>query len=62
MALAREIGVADHVEFENKYVELDELTERLQAADVYITPYHKKQHVTSGTLAYAFGSGNAVVS
>lgn len=62
VSLAQELGVADHVEFENRYVELDELTERLQAADAYITPYHKKEQVTSGTLAYAFGAGNAVVS
>jgi glycosyltransferase involved in cell wall biosynthesis len=62
IALAHELGVDHHIVFENKYVDMDELTERLQAADIYITPYHKKQQVTSGTLAYAYGSGNAVVS
>jgi glycosyltransferase involved in cell wall biosynthesis len=61
-ALARELNVEDHVMFENRFLSLDELTLRLQAADVYITPYRKKEQSTSGTLAYAFGSGNAVVS
>ncbi|MBS1705860.1 MAG: glycosyltransferase family 4 protein [Armatimonadetes bacterium] len=60
--LAKKLGVQDHVVFENKFVSREELTERLQAADVYITPYRKKEQITSGTLAYAFGSGNAVIS
>src|ERR1019366_10333110 len=32
------------------------------AADVYITPYLNEAQSTSGTLAYTFGSGKAVVS
>jgi hypothetical protein len=32
------------------------------AADIYLTPYLTEAQITSGTLAYAFGNGNAVVS
>ncbi|MBV6459308.1 MAG: D-inositol-3-phosphate glycosyltransferase [Fimbriimonadaceae bacterium] len=60
--LASDIGMADHVRFENNYVSLDELTTRLHACDIYITPYRKRQQITSGTLAYAYGCGNAVIS
>ena len=60
--LARELGVASHVVFHNRFVSDAELKEFLGAADVYTTPYLKLQQITSGTLAYAVGSGKAVVS
>ena len=43
-------------------MEQDELTEWLSAADVYVTPYRNPAQITSGTLAYAFGMGKAIVS
>jgi len=60
--LAAELGVEDHVRFHPRYVELAELLEFLGAADIYVTPYHNEDQITSGTLAYAFGCGKAVVS
>ena len=42
--------------------EFEELKEFIGAADIYLTPYLTEAQITSGTLAYAFGSGNAVVS
>ncbi len=62
MRLAEELGVLDHVSFQNRYVELDELCEFLGAADVYLTPYLAEEQIVSGTLAYALGAGKAVVS
>src|SRR5437016_9566317 len=46
----------------NRFAELDELKEFIGATDLYITPYLNEAQITSGTLAYAFGSGKAVVS
>ncbi len=59
---ARELGVQDHILWFDKFVELDELTEFLGAADVYVTPYNNEAQITSGTLAYALGTGKATVS
>jgi glycosyltransferase involved in cell wall biosynthesis len=42
--------------------ELEELKEFIGAADLYITPYLNEAQITSGTLAYTFGAGKAVVS
>jgi glycosyltransferase involved in cell wall biosynthesis len=60
--LARDLGVAEHVAFYDRFVELDELMEFIGAADIYLTPYLNPAQITSGTLAYSFGCGKAVVS
>lgn len=60
--LADELGVEKHVIFHNKFVSIEELKELIVLADIYITPYLDESQITSGTLAYSFGSGNAVIS
>ncbi|GIW94609.1 MAG: glycosyl transferase [Pirellulaceae bacterium] len=60
--LAEDLGIRRHVMFYNRFVELRELLEFIGAADIYITPYLNPAQITSGTLAYAFGCGKAVVS
>ncbi len=57
-----ELGLADHVMFVNRFVELRELCEFLGATDIYVTPYLNEAQVVSGTLAYALGAGKATVS
>lgn len=57
-----ELGMQDHVIFQNRFVDRDELMEYIGCADVYITPYLNEAQVVSGTLAYAMGAGKAVVS
>ncbi len=60
--LAQRLGIKKHVIFYNRFVELRELTDFIGAADIYITPYLNQAQAVSGTLAYAFGCGKAVIS
>jgi len=60
--LVRKLDIGEHVIFQNRFVELKELCEFLGIADVYVTPYPEEAQITSGTLAYAMGTGKAVIS
>ena len=60
--LAEELGVKENVIFYNRFVSLDDLKEFIGATDIYLTPYLAEAQITSGTLAYVFGAGKAVVS
>jgi glycosyltransferase involved in cell wall biosynthesis len=60
--LAEDRCVARNVIFYNRFVTLEELKEFIGAADIYITPYLNESQITSGTLAYTFGAGKAVIS
>jgi glycosyltransferase involved in cell wall biosynthesis len=55
-------GLNDSVIFQNRFVDLEELCEFLGMADLYVTPYLKREQITSGTLAYSLGAGKAVIS
>lgn len=61
-ALTRELGVEAHVEWVDRYLDKDELLDRIEAADIYLTPYAAAEQSTSGTLSYAMALGKAIVS
>ncbi|HYW42470.1 MAG TPA: glycosyltransferase family 4 protein [Bryobacteraceae bacterium] len=61
-AVVKKNRLGSNVIFHNRFVDLKELTEFIGAADLYITPYLDEAQITSGTLAYAFGAGKAVIS
>ena len=62
VARARELGVEDHVVFLDQFVDQATLLDFISMCDVYVTPYLNEAQMTSGTLAYSFGLGKAVVS
>jgi glycosyltransferase involved in cell wall biosynthesis len=61
-ARALRLGVDSSLIFHDRFVSAPELAEFMAAADVYVTPYLNAEQISSGTLAYAVGSGKAVVS
>jgi glycosyltransferase involved in cell wall biosynthesis len=60
--IVKELGLQKHVIFHNRFVKDEELSNFLCAADIYVTPYLKREQLTSGTLSFAVGTGKAVVS
>ncbi|MBI3514593.1 MAG: glycosyltransferase family 4 protein [Proteobacteria bacterium] len=62
VARARELGVEDHVVFLDQFVDRPTLLGFISMCDVYVTPYLNEAQMTSGTLAYSFGLGKAIVS
>lgn len=58
----RDLGLEGNVLFYPRFVDLEELLEYLGATDIFVTPYLHLEQITSGALAYAMGTGKAVVS
>ena len=59
---ARLLDVQDQVVFVNRFADRATLLKFISMCDVYVTPYLNEAQMTSGTLAYSFGLGKAVVS
>jgi glycosyltransferase involved in cell wall biosynthesis len=62
LAKVRETGMRDHVQLIDRFVGKGELTQWLEAADIFVTPYPNLGQIVSGTLSYAMGAGRAIVS
>ena len=62
VAIVKRLGLEGHVRFVDRFVGRVELTQWLEAADVFVTPYPNLDQIVSGTMSYAMGAGRAVVS
>jgi glycosyltransferase involved in cell wall biosynthesis len=62
VARACALHVERHVVFLDRFVDQATLLDFIAMCDVYVTPYLNEAQMTSGTLAYSFGLGKAVVS
>ncbi len=61
-ARAERMGVNKHLLFHDRFAGHAELVQFLAATDLYVTPYLNAEQSTSGTLAYAVGSGKVAIS
>ena len=57
-----ELGLGDHVEFDDRFLSIDELSDLLAATDVFVTPYRNREQIASGALTFALAAGCGVVS
>lgn len=60
--LVARLGLEDNVEWDNRFLQIDDLLDQIEACDIYLTPYPGMQQSTSGTLSYAVALGKAVIS
>ena len=57
-----ELDLGDHVEFDDRFLSIDELSDLLAATDVFVTPYRNREQIASGALTFAIAAGCGVVS
>lgn len=62
MARARYGGVAEMLEFDDRYLSREALTTLIRQADVVVLPYESREQVTSGVLVEAIACGRPVVA
>ena len=62
IALTQALNVEHIVEFEDRYLTLNELQDEVSRADVVVLPYDSKEQVTSGVLIEAIAAGKPVIS
>jgi glycosyltransferase involved in cell wall biosynthesis len=57
-----ELGLGGNVEFDDRFLAIEELSDLLAATDVFVTPYHGREQIASGALTFAIAAGCGVVS
>jgi glycosyltransferase involved in cell wall biosynthesis len=57
-----ELDLAEHVEFDDRFLSVDDLSDLLAATDVFVTPYRNREQIASGALTFAIAAGCGIVS
>ena len=60
--LVRDLDLAGHVHFLDRFLTDEELAVLLSSTDLYLTPYRSREQVVSGALTFAVVAGCPVVS
>jgi hypothetical protein len=57
-----ELDLGGNVEFDDRFLAIDELSDLLAATDVFVTPYRSREEIASGALTFALAAGCGIVS
>ena len=57
-----ELGLGEHVELDDRFLSIDQLSHLLAETDVFVTPYRSREQIASGALTFAIAAGCGVVS
>jgi hypothetical protein len=60
--LARDLGLGDHVVFDDRFLDMEDLASMLAATAIYLTPYRSREQIVSGALTFAIVAGCPTVS
>ncbi|MBI5103834.1 MAG: glycosyltransferase family 4 protein [Solirubrobacterales bacterium] len=60
--LARDLDVADHIVFDDRFLNIEDLSSMLAATTIYLTPYRSREQIVSGALTFAIVAGCPTVS
>ncbi|HEY3436876.1 MAG TPA: glycosyltransferase [Actinotalea sp.] len=62
MSLTQELGLAESVRFDSRYLSGTDLRAVVRDADIVLLPYDSREQVTSGVLTEAVAAGKPVIS
>ena len=57
-----DLDLVDHVEFDDRYLPVDDIADLLAETDLFVTPYRELEQISSGALSFGIAAGCAVVS
>jgi glycosyltransferase involved in cell wall biosynthesis len=60
--LTRDLDLADHVVFDDRFLSIDDLSSMLAATTIHLTPYRSREQIVSGALTFAIVAGCPTVS
>jgi len=57
-----DLGLTDYVDFDDRFLAIEEIADLLAATDVFVTPYRGLEQIASGALTFGIAAGCGVVS
>ncbi len=57
-----DLGLEEHVEFDDRFLNIEEIARLLAETDVFVTPYRHREQISSGALTFGVAAGCGVVS
>jgi glycosyltransferase involved in cell wall biosynthesis len=57
-----DLGLEDHVEFDDRFLSIEEIADLLARTDLFVTPYRDREQISSGALTFGLAAGCGVVS
>ncbi len=57
-----DLGLEEHVAFDDRFLTIEEIADLLAATDVFVTPYKGREQISSGALTFGIAAGCGIVS